>query len=115
MLDAGKALPAPNASRRKIFASRYAMTLAYRLALESTWTVAAETGISKSSVQRYFQLFGLQPNRAECFMLSTDPFFVEKLRDVLGLYLSPPDNALVLCVDEKSNARRWSARSRCCR
>jgi putative transposase len=62
--------------------------------------VAAETGISKSSVQRYFALFGLQPHRTEGFKLSNDPFFVEKLRDVVGLYLSPPENALVLCVDE---------------
>ena len=67
--------------------------------------MAAETGISKSSVQRYFQLFGLQPHRTESFKLSTDPFFVEKLRDVVGLYLSPPDNALVLCVDEKSQCQ----------
>ena len=65
-------------------------------------SVAAETGISKRSVQRYFQLFGLKPHRSESAKLSTDPFFVEKLRDVVGLYLSPPENALVLCVDEKS-------------
>ena len=68
-------------------------------------SVAAETGISKSSVQRYFQLFGLQPHRSESFKLSNDPFFVEKLRDVVGLYLSPPENALVLCVDEKSQCQ----------
>jgi putative transposase len=71
----------------------------------SVRSVAAETGISKSSVQRYFQLFGLQPHRSENFKLSTDPFFVEKLRDVVGLYLSPPDNALVICVDEKSQCQ----------
>jgi putative transposase len=51
----------------------------------SVRTVAAETGISKSSVARYFQLFGLQPHRTEGFKLSTDPFFIEKLRDVVGL------------------------------
>lgn len=68
-------------------------------------TVAAETGISKSSVARYFQLFGMQPHRTESFKLSTDPFFIEKLRDVVGLYLSPPDNALVICVDEKSQCQ----------
>ena len=68
----------------------------------SVRSVAAETGISKTSVQRYFQLFGLQPHRTEGFKLSNDPFFVEKLRDVVGLYLSPPENALVICVDEKS-------------
>src|SRR6188472_692393 len=69
------------------------------------WSVrglAAETGISKTSVHRFLQVFGLQPHRQDTFKLSTDPFFVEKLRDVVGLYLNPPDNALVLCVDEKS-------------
>lgn len=64
--------------------------------------VAEATGISKSQVQRYFQLFGLQPHRSRSFKLSTDPFFVEKVRDICGLYLNPPDKALVLCVDEKS-------------
>jgi hypothetical protein len=67
--------------------------------------IYSETGISKTSVQRYFQLFGLQPHRSEGFKLSTDPFFIEKLRDVVGLYLSPPENALVLCVDEKSQCQ----------
>jgi putative transposase len=71
----------------------------------SVRTVAAETGISKSSVARYFQLFGLQPHRTEGFKPSNDPFFIEKLRDVVGLYLSPPDNALVICVDEKSQCQ----------
>ncbi len=71
----------------------------------SVRTVAAETGISKTSVQRYFQLFGLQPHRTDSFKLSTDPFFIEKLRDVVGLYLSPPDNALAICVDEKSQCQ----------
>lgn len=72
------------------------------------WSVrsaAAETGISKTSVHRYFQLFGLKPHRTENFKLSTDPFFIEKLRDVVGLYLKPPENALVLCVDEKSQVQ----------
>ena len=71
----------------------------------SVRSVAAETRISKSSVQRYFRLFGLQPHRTESFKLSNDAFFVEKLRDVVGLYLSPPDNALVICVDEKSQCQ----------
>ncbi|MGY3611425.1 MULTISPECIES: helix-turn-helix domain-containing protein, partial [unclassified Bradyrhizobium] len=62
----------------------------------SVRSVAAETGISKTSVQRYFRTFGLQPHRSEGFKLSNDPFFIEKLRDVVGLYLSPPDNALVI-------------------
>ncbi len=65
-------------------------------------TVAAETGIAKSTVARYFALFGVQPHRTRSFTLSTDPHFVEKVRDIAGLYLNPPDHALVLCVDEKS-------------
>jgi transposase len=72
------------------------------------WSVramAAETEISPTSVHRYFKLLGLQPHRSETFKLSTDPFFIEKLRDVVGLYLSPPENALVLCVDEKSQCQ----------
>jgi len=71
----------------------------------STRAAAAETGISKSSVQRYLALFGLKPHRTESFKLSTDAFFIEKLRDVVGLYLNPPQNALVLCVDEKSQVQ----------
>ena len=69
------------------------------------WSVraaAAATGISRSTVQRYFTLFGVQPHRTRTFALSPDPLFVEKVRDVVGLYLNPPDEALVLCVDEKS-------------
>lgn len=71
----------------------------------SVRSIAAETGISPTSVHRYFTLFGLQPHRTESFKLSTDPFFIEKLRDVVGLYLNPPENALVLCVDEKSQCQ----------
>jgi putative transposase len=72
------------------------------------WSVrsaAGESKISKSSVHRYFQLFGIKPHLTESFKLSTDAFFVEKLRDVVGLYLNPPDNALVLSVDEKSQCQ----------
>lgn len=72
------------------------------------WTVrsmAAETSISPTSVHRYFKLFGMQPHRTVGFKLSTDPLFIEKLRDVVGLYLSPPQNALVICVDEKSQCQ----------
>src|SRR6202041_2657103 len=58
--------------------------------------------ISTPSVQRIWRAFGLQPHRTETFKLSTDPLFVDKVRDVVGLYMSPPDHALVLCVDEKS-------------
>jgi len=69
------------------------------------WTcrsMAAETKLSKSTVQRVWKAFGLQPHRQKHFKLSNDPFFVEKVRDIVGLYLNPPDNAMVLCVDEKS-------------
>lgn len=64
--------------------------------------IAAETRLSKSTVQRVWRAFGIQPHRQKHFKLSTDPLFVEKVRDIVGLYLNPPDNALVLCVDEKS-------------
>jgi putative transposase len=65
-------------------------------------TVAEETKISKSTVHRVWRAFGIQPHRQKHFKLSTDPFFVEKVRDIVGLYLNPPDKAMVLCVDEKS-------------
>jgi len=83
-------------------------TLHSKPAAGTHWSVreiAQETKISKSSVHRFFQLFGLQPHRQETFKLSSDPFFIEKVRDVVGLYLSPPDNAIVLCVDEKSQVQ----------
>jgi transposase len=67
--------------------------------------VAAATGVSKSTVQRYFGLFGLQPHRSKSFKLSNDAFFIEKVRDIVGLYLNPPGKALVLCVDEKSQVQ----------
>ena len=71
----------------------------------SHWTVrsaAATTGLSKSTVGRMLRLFGVQPHRSRSFKLSTDPAFVEKVKDIVGLYLNPPDHAVVLCVDEKS-------------
>jgi len=71
----------------------------------SVRSLAAETGMSATSVHRYISLFGLQPHRSKSFKLSNDPFFVEKVRDIVGLYLSPPENALVLCVDEKSQCQ----------
>src|SRR3974390_2227848 len=64
--------------------------------------IAAATQLSKSTVHRIWQAFGLQPHRQKHFKLSNDPFFVEKVRDIVGLYLNPPENAVVLCVDEKS-------------
>ena len=64
--------------------------------------MARESGLSVSTVQRIWRAFGLQPHRLETFKLSTDPDFVAKVRDVVGLYVSPPAHAIVLCVDEKS-------------
>lgn len=69
------------------------------------WTirsVASEAQLSRPTVHRIWQAFGLQPHRQRHFKLSTDPFFVEKVRDIVGLYLNPPNKAMVLCVDEKS-------------
>ena len=69
------------------------------------WSVrrmAAAEGVSKSTVQRWFARFGVKPHLSGTFKLSSDPFFIEKVRDVTGLYLHPPDHAMVLCVDEKS-------------
>ena len=68
----------------------------------SSRTMAKASGLSQSAVVRIWRAFGLQPHRAETFKLSTDPLFIEKVRDIVGLYLNPPDRALVLCVDEKS-------------
>jgi transposase len=68
----------------------------------STRSMAAATGMSQSAISRIWRAFGLQPHRAETFKLSRDPLFVDKVRDVVGLYLDPPERALVLCVDEKS-------------
>ena len=68
----------------------------------STRSMATEMGMSQGSISRIWRAFGLQPHRSESFKLSTDPLFVEKVRDVVGLYLDPPQRAVVLCVDEKS-------------
>lgn len=68
----------------------------------STRTMARASGLSKTAVSRIWRAFGLQPHRQETFKLSTDPRFVAKTRDIVGLYLDPPTKARVLCVDEKS-------------
>ena len=65
-------------------------------------TLAEKQGVSKATINRIWQSHGLQPHRTKSFKLSRDPAFLEKLTDVVGLYLNPPDKALVLCVDEKS-------------
>jgi transposase len=68
----------------------------------STRSMADATGMSQSAVSRIWRAFGLKPHLVETFKLSPDPLFVEKVRDVVGLYINPPEGALVLCVDEKS-------------
>lgn len=68
----------------------------------STRSLAREAGLSRSTVGRIWRAFALQPHRSETFKLSKDPLFIDKVRDIVGLYMDPPDRALVLCVDEKS-------------
>ena len=68
----------------------------------STRSLAAELGLSQSAVSRIWRAFGLQPHRQDSWKLSRDPLFIDKVRDVVGLYLDPPERAVVLCVDEKS-------------
>lgn len=68
----------------------------------STRSMAAATGMSQSAISRIWRAFALAPHRSRTFKLSTDPLFIDKVRDVVGLYLDPPEKALVLCVDEKS-------------
>jgi transposase len=68
----------------------------------STRQMAAATGMSQTAISRIWRAFGLKPHQSETFKLSPDPLFIEKVRDIVGLYLNPPDAAVVLCVDEKS-------------
>jgi transposase len=68
----------------------------------STRSMAREVGLTQSAVQRIWKAFGLQPHRQDTWKLSKDPQFIDKVRDVVGLYLNPPERAVVLCVDEKS-------------
>ena len=68
----------------------------------STRSMAVQVGLSQTAVSRIWRAFGLQPHRVESWKLSKDPFFIDKVRDVCGLYLAPPERAVVLCVDEKS-------------
>jgi transposase len=71
----------------------------------STRLMAAETGLSQNAIVRIWHAFGLQPHRVENFKFSKDPQFVEKVRDIVGLYLNPPDRAVVVCLDEKSQVQ----------
>jgi transposase len=68
----------------------------------STRSLARQVGMSQSAISRIWRAFGLKPHLVDTFKLSTDPQFIDKVRDVVGLYLNPPEAAMVLCVDEKS-------------
>jgi transposase len=68
----------------------------------STRSLAQASGLSRMTISRIWRAFGLQPHRTETFKLSPDPLLIEKVRDIVGLYMNPPDHALVFCVDEKS-------------
>jgi transposase len=103
--------PRPGAPRRigdEQVAALVDRTLSTRPEGATHWSrrsMAAAAGMSATTVGRVWRAFGLQPHRAETFKLSTDPLFTEKVRDIVGLYLAPPDRALVLCVDEKSHVQ----------
>jgi transposase len=71
----------------------------------STRLMAQKTGLSQTAIVRIWRAFGLQPHRVENFKFSKDPQFVEKVRDIVGLYMNPPEHAMVLCVDEKSQVQ----------
>ncbi len=71
----------------------------------STRSMAAATGLNQTAISRIWRAFGLKPHLAESFKLSADPLFIEKVRDIVGLYLSPPEAAVVLCVDEKTQVQ----------
>ncbi len=64
--------------------------------------MAQESGLSTNTISRIWRAFGLKPHRVETFKLSKDPRFIENMRDIVGLYMSPPEQAVVLCVDETS-------------
>ena len=68
----------------------------------STRGLAKATGLSRMTISRIWRAFGLQPHRRDTFKLSPDPLLIEKVRDIVGLYINPPDHAVVFCVDEKS-------------
>jgi transposase len=107
---AGLEKDAPRAGRKPKISARLAkrvvtMTTRQQPANATHWstrTMAAAVGISEASVRRIWQAHGLKPHRVETFKVSNDPQFVEKLEDIVGLYLNPPEHALVLCADEKS-------------
>ena len=73
--------------------------------------MATEIGFSHTTIRRIWNAFGMQPHRSQTFKLSSDPLFVDKVRDIVGLYLSPPNRALALSVDEKTSYKRLIASS----
>jgi hypothetical protein len=77
--------------------------------------MAARSGLSPSTIGRIWRKFELKPHVQDFFKLSTDPQFVDKVVDVVGLYHHPPEAAVVLCVDESPGCRPWTAPNRCCR
>jgi transposase len=79
----------------------------------STRSMARSAGMSQSTVSRVWRAFGLKPHVVQTWKLSTDPMFIDKVRDVVGLYMSPPENALVLCVDEKSQIQALDRTAPC--
>jgi transposase len=81
----------------------------------STRSMAEATGLNQTAISRIWRAFGLRPHRSEHFKLSPDPQFVDKVRDIVGLYLNPPEAAVVLCVDEKSQIQALERSSRSCR
>ena len=107
-LDALYDEPRPGAPRKYGDAAIEALivrTLESKPRKATHWSVtlmAEESGVSRSQVHRIWRAFGLKPHLSDTFKLSQDPLFVEKVRDVVGLYMAPPDRAMVLCVDEKS-------------
>ena len=107
-IDGLREEPRPGAPRKisdKKVEKVLAMTLESTPADATHWStrsMAKACGLSHMTVKRIWEAFSLQPHRSETFKLSADPFFIEKVRDVVGLYMNPPEHALVLCVDEKS-------------
>src|SRR6476661_4595297 len=100
----GRKSSIPDATIEKIVT----LTKEYRPEGETHWstrTMAGVAGVSKSTVQRVWKELGLKPHRVDTFKVSGDPKFEEKLVDVVGLYLNPPENAIVLCADEKSSVQ----------
>jgi hypothetical protein len=78
-------------------------------------SMATETGFSHTTIRRIWNAFGLQPHRSETFKLSSDPLFVDKVRDIVGLYLSPPNRALALSVERRARYKRLIESSLSCR